>query len=84
MEGKTMRHMLRTFEGKYIKGNGFKSIQAVKAQFRRAGHVPGTVADLSKIFNGENILYAWQCSCGATLRFEKVGKRFNRLTVIGG
>ncbi len=68
--------MLRTWEGKRIRANGFKSIQGVKAQFTKAGHVPGTVAELQKDRDGN---FFWVCSCGDKLRFTKEGQRFNRL-----
>lgn len=73
--------MLRTWQGKRIKANGFRSIAAVKAQFRKAGCVPGTVADL---VTGEDSTFHWDCSCGAKLRFRKDGKTFNGLCIIGG
>lgn len=78
--------MLATFDGKRIKGNGFKSLAAVKAQFKKAGHEPGRAADLQTWQeDGERGLFCqWQCSCGAKLRFIKQGRTFNRLTVIGG
>lgn len=81
-----MRNMLRTYEGKYIKGNGLKTIQAVKSQFKKAGHEPGTVADLEISLPGGSAVavYSWACSCGAKLQFEKRGRRFFRLSVIGG
>jgi len=70
--------MFRTWEGKHIKANGFRSLAAVKAQFRKVGHVPGLVADLQ--VNDDGVSF-WVCECGAELRFRKEGKTFNCLDV---
>jgi|WetSurMetagenome_2_1015567.scaffolds.fasta_scaffold686018_1 hypothetical protein len=70
--------MLRSVDGKRLKANGFKSVNSVKAQFRKAGHVPGTVAEL-KVAR-DNVSF-WLCECGAELRFRKEGKFFNRVEV---
>lgn len=71
--------MVRTIEGRRLKSNGFRSISAVKAVFRKAGHFPGTVAELQgNTDTGES---HWVCECGAKLSFRKEGKKFNRLDV---
>jgi hypothetical protein len=69
---------MRAFDGRRLKSNGFKSLAAVKAAFRKAGHLPGTAAELSVNWDGVSF---WNCECGATLRFRKEGKRFNHLDV---
>ena len=77
--------MLHDWQGKRLKANGCRSIQAVKSQFRKAGHTPGTVSELVKIHDGEdNILFRWHCLCGATMQFEKQGRTFTRLRTWGG
>lgn len=70
--------MVRTTEGRRVKSNGFRSIAAVKAVFRKAGHFPGAVTELR--FNDDGVSF-WTCECGAKLRFRQEGKKFNRLDV---
>jgi hypothetical protein len=70
--------MLRTTEGKRLKANGFRSLAAVKSQFRKAGHVPGLATEIQ--VNEDGVSF-WLCECGAKLRFRKEGKRFNRVEV---
>jgi hypothetical protein len=71
--------MLQNWQGKRLRANGFKSLAAVKAQFVKAGCVPGKKDDLEAL---EDNHFQWLCQCGAKLRFAKEGKTFNRLCII--
>jgi hypothetical protein len=70
--------MLRTVDGKRLRASNLKSLAKVKAQFERAGHVPGNADSLQVDWDGVSF---WTCECGAKLRFVRKGKTFNQLTV---
>ena len=72
--------MLFDTNGRRIKAEGLRSIGAVKAQFRKAGHYPGTVAELEQL---DGFVWAWACECGASLRFTWKGRLYGGLYVTG-
>lgn len=73
--------MLTTVEGHRLRRHGFSNVQAVKAQFKKAGHFPQPFP--MKTETAEGIRYEWSCSCGAKLRAirPKKGKIFRDLRI---
>ena len=79
--------MLTDWNGKRLRAHGFKSLAAVKAQFRKAGHSPGSVADLKLVeFDSDGTVnrWQWECECGDKLRFFRKGNKFWGLCVLRG